>query len=145
MEFLRGCQIRLALPVRDPRTRGIVCGKKGCVQHLFDFVDHELKCEVTKGGRTIRHSSKTTRPLYYYLSTTRAFVPAPKHEPLCREVLVPKPGMEPDDPPDIQAPAGPFARPPGFRADFSVTMSEVENLVDLLFTVSPKASRDWVY
>jgi hypothetical protein len=78
--------------VRDPRARGILCGKKGCVQHLFDFVDHGLKCEVTKGGRTIRHSSKTARPLYYYLSTTRAFVPAPKHEPLCREVLVPKPG-----------------------------------------------------
>jgi hypothetical protein len=82
MEFLRGCQIRLALPVRDPRARGIVCGKKGCVQHLFDFIDHELKCEVAKGGRTIRHSSKTTRP-------------------------------------------------PGFRADFSVTMAKVEYLVDL--------------
>jgi hypothetical protein len=97
MEFLCGCQIRLTLPVRDPRARGIVCGKKGCVQHLFDFVDHELKCEARKGGRTIRYSSKTTRPLYYYLSTTRAFVPAPKHEPLSREVLVPKPGMEAHD------------------------------------------------
>jgi hypothetical protein len=100
MEFLRGCQIRPTLPVRDPRARGIVCGKKGCVQHLFDFVDHELKYEVTKGGRTIRrivyaivlqdHPSAVLLPV----STTRAFVPAPKHErlchePLCREVLVP--------------------------------------------------------
>jgi hypothetical protein len=41
--------------------------------------------------------------------------------------------MEPDNPPDIQAQAGPYARPPEFRADFSVTMSEVEYLVD--FTV----------
>jgi hypothetical protein len=133
MEFLRGCQIRLVLPVRELGRHGQQCGKKNCSQRLFEFVHHELNCEVTKGGRTTRHSSKTTRPLYYYLSTTRAFVPSPKHEPLCRESLVPKPGVEPEDPPDIQPPVGRNIRPPGFRADFSVTMAEVEYLVD--FTV----------